>query len=430
VTENENFARTPAFQELVNRKSAETARLFDSLRQFDMPDSPYMRNPATVEWIKEGFAPLDDYVKVMAPKFRALASTNAAEYAAALLQSLQSQRDALRNVSTAAHLPFLQTSTNHDARAVLHPNQNELLTLERVQLLFQVRACALLALDRAPEASEDLLTGLRLARLARQSPDAKSSIRVHLMLMRSLQPLWEGLTELQWNDAQLTAFQKQLAEFNLLADHTNAIGRVVAAYIELWQAIPDAESKHPWIPQPGDEYMRDAARQIQPRAWWFDNCIQLHRAGQHAMENIDVPGARVRAEFNWGDLNNLPLGSEATQLFQQYYWSGASPTLVAFAQNAVNQAIIACALEHYHRANGKYPETLEPLVPAYLDRIPNDIIRGRPMSYEPAFGRYVLRGVGPNGTDDRNKKGPVSTLPGPVSDDWLWSYGTNAPATK
>jgi len=428
VPENENFARTPAFQELVNRKGDETARLFDSLQLFDLRKTPYMNNPATVEWIQEGFAPLDDYVKRMAPKSRVLTSTNAAEYAAALLQSLQSQRDTLRNVATAAQLPFLQTSTNRNARAVLHPNQNELLTLERLQLLFQVRACALLALERAPEASEDLLTGLRLARLARQSPDARSSIRVHLMLTRSLQPLWEGLADLQWNDAQLAAFQKSLAEFNLLADHTNAIGRVVLAYIELWQTIPDAESKHPWIPQPGDENVGDAAWQIQPRAWWFDNCIQLHRAGEHAVENIDVAGARVRGEFNWGDLNNLPLGSEATQLFQQYYWSGPSPTLVSFAQNAVNQAIIACALERYHSANGKYPETLEQLVPAFLERIPNDIIRGRPMIYEPAFGRYVLRGVGPNGTDDRNKKTPVGRTP--ATDDWLWSYGTNAPATK
>ena len=95
----------------------------------------------------------------------------------------------------------------------------------------------------------------------------------------------------------------------------------------------------------------------------------------------------------------------------------------------MNQAIIACALERFRIANSKYPETLEQLVPAYLDRIPNDIIRGRPMTYEQAHGRYILRGVGPSGTDDRNKKGPVVTAP--VSDDWLWSYGTNAPpATK
>src|SRR6185503_6033190 len=190
VPDNENFARTPAFQSLVNRKNVETVRLLESLKPFDVPNTPYVNNPTTVEWIKEGFAPLDDYVKRIAPKSRMITSTNGADYASAFLQGLQSQSNTMRDLAAAAHLPFYQTSTNRNARAVLHPNQNELLTLERLQLLFQVRACALLALERAPEASEDLLTGLRLARLARQSPDATSSIRVHLMLTRSLQPLW------------------------------------------------------------------------------------------------------------------------------------------------------------------------------------------------------------------------------------------------
>jgi hypothetical protein len=367
-------------------------------------------------------------VKRIAPKSRAITGTNAAEYASVLLLGLQSQRETMSAVAAAVQLQFLQTSTNRNASAVLHPNQNELLTLERLQLLFQVRACALLAVNRAPEASEDLLTGLRLAWLARQLPDARSTIRVNLMVMRSLQPMWEGLGELQWNDAQLAAFQQQLAEFNLLADHTNAIRRVVLANIEIWRAIPNAETKHISIPQPDGGYASESAWQLQPRAWWFDNCIQLYHAGEDAIENVDVAGARVRAQFNWGNLSDLPLATESSQLFQQYYWSGPSPTLVSFAQNAVNQAVIACALERHRIANGKYPETLEQLVPAFLDRVPNDIIRGRPMIYQQVQGRYVLRGVGPNETDDRNSKAPAGTPA--VSDDWLWSYGTNAPTVR
>ena len=201
---------------------------------------------------------------------------------------------------------------------------------------------------------------------------------------------------------------------------------MVLAYIETWRAIPEPGTNHISIPHSEGRYGLDSAWPIQPRAWWFDNCTQLHRAGEHAIENVDVAGGRVRVEFDTGDFGDLPLASEATQLFQQHYWSGPSPTLVSFAQNAVNQAIIACALERYRIANSRYPETLEQLVPAYLDRIPNDIVRGRPMIYQQAHGRYILRGVGPNGTDDRNKKAPAGTAP--VSDDWLWFYGTNAPA--
>jgi hypothetical protein len=44
------------------------------------------------------------------------------------------------------------------------------------------------------------------------------------------------------------------------------------------------------------------------------------------------------------------------------------------------------------------------------------------MIYQPpGEGCFILRGVGPNGTDDRKK---------PASDDWLWTYSTNTLSAK
>ena len=44
------------------------------------------------------------------------------------------------------------------------------------------------------------------------------------------------------------------------------------------------------------------------------------------------------------------------------------------------------------------------------------------MIYQPfGEGSFILRGVGPNGTDDRKNK---------TSDDWLWTYSTNTPSAK
>ena len=103
-------------------------------------------------------------------------------------------------------------------------------------------------------------------------------------------------------------------------------------------------------------------------------------------------------------------------------WWGANPASVAFAQTSVNQAIIACALERFRLANGVYPETLDQLVPALLARIPHDAVSGRPIIYQPVGeGSFILRGVGPNGTDDRKK---------PASDDWLWTYSPYTPGAR
>jgi hypothetical protein len=358
----------------------------------------------------------------MRPRSGALKGTNRQEKATAIVDALQPLAATLSTVTPAARLSFLQASTNRNAASVLHPVDGSLSLIERLHFLFQLRACALLALDRSPEAGDDVLTSLHLARLGRQAPDAKASTRVQVMLARSLQPLWEGLAERRWNESQLASFQSELEAFNLLSDHTNAIGRVVRAYIEIWQKIPDLDpGQHP-IVLPVGGY--GPPPQAQPRAWWFENCIQLYQAGQHAIEQVDVPGARVRVDTYWTDLNGLQVDGEASQLLQQAAWWGPSPTLVSFAQTAVNQGIIACALERFRLATGAYPDSLDRLVPVYLRSIPYDIMRGQPMIYQALDNeRCILRSVGPNGINDQNNKS---------SDDWLWAYpgATNTPPAR
>jgi hypothetical protein len=58
------------------------------------------------------------------------------------------------------------------------------------------------------------------------------------------------------------------------------------------------------------------------------------------------------------------------------------------------------ALELFRRANGKYPDTLGALVPAFLPDLPPDPFTGGPMVYRTVEGGYVLYGLGPNKADD------------------------------
>jgi len=287
-------------------------------------------------------------------------------------------------------------------------------------MLFQIRACARLAVSQTGEAAEDLLTGLSLANLSRQIPDVASVARAQLMLARSLQPLWEGMIDQRWSESQLNAFQDELARFNLLTDYTNAIRRVVLAHIENWRSMRVSDDAKV-SPQ---AYRESPFFGMQPRIWWLDNCIQIYEAGQAAIHQVDVANSRMHVQFFWNDLDGLPLDSQATYVLQQPYWSapgGYSPSVV-FSQIAINQAILACALERFRLAQGKFPETLNQLLPKYLSAIPKDVVRGLPMLYEKSgSARYTLRSVGPNETDDRNK---------PVSDDWLWTFPTNAPPAK
>ncbi|HVM51335.1 MAG TPA: ABC transporter permease [Candidatus Acidoferrum sp.] len=418
-----NLARSPAFVRFLSRTNRETTSLWERTRAFELPANVTPGSPVLMDWCRQGRLPLDPYVDKPVLRPRGGSETNRSENAAATLEDLRPYERALEELAAAAaRLTAFQTMTNRDARAVLRPAGEPAVVLERLHLLFQVRACARLALGQDATAAEDVRTGLRLTALARQLPDVRSTGRGQALLTRSLQPLWEGLSQHAWTEAQLAGFQHDLADFNLLADFTNAVRRVSLAYIEVWRAIPDGTRSPVALPSADGGYRGESVWQLQPRAWWFENCVELYNAGRIVVEQVDAASGRIQQPEIWSELNGLPMDNSCMELFQQSAWWGPNPASVAFAQTSVNQAILACALERFRLARGVYPESLEQLVPRFLDHIPHDAVSGRPMLYQPGErGSFILRGVGPNGRDDRKNLS---------SDDWLWTYSAEMPGAK
>jgi hypothetical protein len=102
----------------------------------------------------------------------------------------------------------------------------------------------------------------------------------------------------------------------------------------------------------------------------------------------------------------------------------------ARVQMLVDAGQVACALERYRLANGKFPETLNALVPQCIEEIPTDVIDGKPLRYRqtPENG-YVLYSVGWNQTDDggepawkTDKERSLDLTQG----DWVWRYPAKA----
>ena len=86
-----------------------------------------------------------------------------------------------------------------------------------------------------------------------------------------------------------------------------------------------------------------------------------------------------------------------------------------------DQLRLACALELYFLRYDCYPETLGPVVPAFLPKMPIDPLSGEPYRYarEPS-GRYKLWSVGWNEKDDEGV--PGEELFSKTSGDWVWQY--------
>ena len=95
---------------------------------------------------------------------------------------------------------------------------------------------------------------------------------------------------------------------------------------------------------------------------------------------------------------------------------GAACQTTALNQTEVNQGLVACALERYQLAHGEYPETLDALIPQFIDKIPHDVIGGQPPHYgRAADGTFLLYSIGWTGRDNGGVRGKSN-----ADGDWVW----------
>ena len=70
------------------------------------------------------------------------------------------------------------------------------------------------------------------------------------------------------------------------------------------------------------------------------------------------------------------------------------------AQQTFDTVAVAFAVTWYQRLNGRYPESLDRLAPAYLTSVPGDVFATKGMVYRPDANGFLLYSAGVNGTDD------------------------------
>jgi hypothetical protein len=70
------------------------------------------------------------------------------------------------------------------------------------------------------------------------------------------------------------------------------------------------------------------------------------------------------------------------------------------ARSLLRSASSAVAAERFRLERGRWPESLEELVPAYLRAVPLDPFDGRPLRFRRLADGVVVYSVGPDGTDD------------------------------
>jgi hypothetical protein len=359
-----------------------------------------------------------------------------------VLQELKLDDAVLNELRDASRRPYSRYPVFYDLEnpwGILLPH---LATIKAVVQRLHVKACAELAAGQSENALDDVKLMLRLANSVKDEPVLISYLVRVACLQIAIQPIWEGLAEHRWSDAQLQELQKILQQHNFLADvkvsldGERAAGVLTADLLYRKKYTLSNLLDVPGNPPGSSLSLADCAARIAPRGWYYQEQFNYCRIYDNQLSGtLDAAGKRVypsqvenrarelEREVAGGRLGRTLSGVLHHRLLASLLLPALSKVSVkaAMAQTVSDEAALACALERFHLANGQFPNSLDELTPRFISELPHDVISGGPYKYRRADdGRFILYSVGWDEQDDGGE--PGSTLFDDKGGDWVWEY--------
>ena len=349
-----------------------------------------------------------------------------------VLLALSRYDSTIEELRQATRLPYARFPLSYDHQPpamILLPHLSGLKGCAKV---LQLRAIAELQNGQTEQALADVKLMLRLSDAFHTEPFLISHLVSIAIMNIALQPVWEGLVQHQWTEAQLVGLDSELVKRDFPSDYQVAMrGELMLCEIGDIEYLRRLPEQAPDLLNGGDVAPPLLARILWrsiPNGWFYQNELRCARpmldyylpavdVNQHLIRPEDVRRAEaaLEAETQHANLFNL-----AERLFLPAL--GNAVKKFASGQEWVDLARVAIALERYRLAHGEYPESLDALAPQLLKQIPHDIVDGQPLHYRrTADDQFVLYSVGWNETDDGGvvgltKAGSLATDKG----DWVW----------
>jgi hypothetical protein len=374
-----------------------------------------------------------------------LASRAAA--APAVLADLASSETGLDQLRAVSDRPYARYPVVYDLDnpwGILLPHLGNIKrTVQRLQL----RACSELAARRSDDALADIKLMLYLANSAKDEPFLISYLVRIACVQLAIQPVWEGLAEHAWSDAQLQELQALFQQYDFFPQMERSLASERAAAILTAELLERGKYHLNDLtddPSHTGSSLANLFGRIIPRGWYdleqlrYCQLFQSQLNGAFDVETKQVFPRQIESNTNaleqaFAGRNPFTTICTRHQLLAVLLLPSLHkiPMRAAAAQTTTDEATIACALERYRLANGQLPETLEALVPRYISRLPNDVISGEPYKYhrtndpssqssDATSGQFVLYSIGWNETDDGGV--PGNTLFDDKEGDWVWQY--------
>jgi hypothetical protein len=320
-------------------------------------------------------------------------------------------RDALKR-------PYARIDGDY-SRPVSISRQNFTAVLAVAQTLAQRAKCDLL-LGQTEQALREVTLLHDMSRILECKPVTEPSMYdVGVIAGLYVDIIADGIQLHAWQPQQLVVLQKQLAEVKL-----------TPIVVEWLKEAPVAICHYVENNQPSKIFGNFKILPFPcPRGWVYQNMINVVLFFQKSLDVFDLARNTISPskadelsdEFDKFSNHKSPYKLLAVVAVPNF----ARPfQILAHNQTMANEAQVVCALERYRLAHGEYPETLDALAPQFIEKIPHDIIGGRPLHYRRTDdGKFLLYSVGWNETDDGGQE--ISDLnkygkPEYTKGDWVW----------
>lgn len=352
--------------------------------------------------------------------------------AADVLQALSVYSQAIDELRRAALRPYVSSPLVYDDPTKV--SFRHMTTFKRAAEVLVLHAVAELGLGRTDAALMDLKVLWRKADVLRSEPMLISHLVRIPLINLSLQPVWEGLADHRWTDAELLELEKELARLDLLADFRFALQGEMVLFQQAWferlRKRPGTVVAALGVKMGLRQRAVALLLNLIPDGWVYDAqtlsariVLEWYFPLADPKTKVVVPAHVTQTNtYTETSLAKLTPRSILAKLFM--YPPANFLKRTAECQAAVDLARVAIALERYRLAHGAYPESLDQLVPRFMDRVPHDIVNRRPLVYrrDPQRG-FVLYSVGWNETDDGGQAGLRSA----GSREWergdlVWTY--------
>ena len=303
-----------------------------------------------------------------------------------LLAALSKYDPILSEIAEASHRPKCRFPIRYEDHSMAWlPHLAYIRSLARD---YRLRALAELTAGQTDAALADVRMCLHLASILEGEPILISFLVRIAILDPAIHSIWEGLAAHRWTDTQLKELQTEVERVDQFDAFAKAMhGERLFAYSAGRMLLQKPDECAMLMESMLGGSFRSTAMilRIVPTGWWYQNMLTADRF--YTATYLPAVGWEQR-RISPRVLKNVDEAAKAMQMMPynivcKLMAAGTSSIAkkVALSQTALDQIATACALERYRLAKGELPEKLDALVPAFIAKVPHDVIDSQPLRY-------------------------------------------------